>query len=156
MIAGVARLAVVLALVAGPAWTACQESRAEFRGPGGAASFGVEVADDGTERAVGLMNRKTLGASRGMLFVYEAPGRVSFWMENTLIPLDMIFMGADGVVQRVHENAVPLDRSAIPGGTDIQFVLEINGGFARRLGIGEGSQMRHPAVDPAKAAWPCE
>jgi uncharacterized membrane protein (UPF0127 family) len=59
------------------------------------------------------------------------------------------------VVRRVHENAVPRDRTAIPGGDDIQFVVEINGGFARRLGIGPGAEMRSPLIDQAQAAWPC-
>ena len=89
-----------------------------------------------------------------MLFVYDAPQRVSFWMQNTLIPLDMIFMDETGTVTRIHENAVPLDRTSIPGGDAVQFVLEINGGMSDTLGIDEGSEMRHPAVDPDLAAWP--
>lgn len=90
-----------------------------------------------------------------MLFVYERPQFVSFWMRNTLIPLDMIFMDETGSVRRVHENAVPLDERSIPGGPDIQYVLEINGGLARQLGVGVGSVLRHPSIG-ANAAWPCE
>jgi len=137
---------------------ACREDWVELRAPGAGqvlARFAVEIADTDAERAQGLMHRDRMPAGRGMLFVYERPERVAFWMENTLIPLDMIFMGEDGVVRRVHPNARPLDRTAIPGGDDIQFVLEINGGLAGRMGISPGAELRHPSVDPAKAAWPC-
>jgi uncharacterized membrane protein (UPF0127 family) len=91
-----------------------------------------------------------------MLFVYETPRAVGFWMKNTLVPLDMLFAGADGRVARIHENAAPLDTSLIPGGSDIQFVLEINGGLAGQLGIDVGAELRHPAIGPEGAAWPCD
>lgn len=90
-----------------------------------------------------------------MLFVYDRPQRVSFWMRNTLIPLDMIFMDEAGRVTRVHENAIPLDETGIPGGDEVQYVLEINGGLASRLGIDVGSELRHPIIGD-DAAWPCE
>jgi uncharacterized membrane protein (UPF0127 family) len=135
---------------------ACAPDVAEMRGAGSVMRFAVEVADDATERARGLMFRDSLPSSAGMLFVYDAPRRASFWMENTLIPLDMIFMDATGTVTRVHANAIPGDRTAIMGGDGIQFVLEINGGLADRLGIAPGAVMRHPAVPQSGAAWPCE
>lgn len=91
-----------------------------------------------------------------MLFVYERPQRAVFWMRNTLIPLDMIFADATGTVTHVHANAVPLDESRIDGGNDVVFVLEINGGLSEQLGIGPGSQLRHPSVQPDTAAWPCD
>ncbi len=90
-----------------------------------------------------------------MLFIYDYPQAVSFWMRNTLIPLDMIFMNAQGEVRSVHANAQPLDDTLIPGGEDILTVLEINGGLAARLGITEGSVMRHPSQDQDTASWPC-
>lgn len=152
-----AALALVLALAAGPALADCAESRVDLRGPGGAtARFGVEVADDPAERALGLMNRPRMASSAGMLFIYEQPQAVSFWMENTLIPLDMVFLDPSGTVKKVHQNARPLDRTPIPGGDGILYVLEINGGLARRLGIAEGSELRHPRIDQRIAAWPCE
>lgn len=93
----------------------------------------------------------------GMLFVYDHPQMVSFWMENTLIPLDMIFVDETGLVRHVHSNAIPLDRTPIPGGSDdIQYVLEINGGMAETLGIDAGSVLRHPALAQDLALWPCE
>lgn len=101
------------------------------------------------------MFRENLARYGGMLFVYDAPSRVSFWMKNTLIPLDIIFLGPRGVVRRVHANAVPGDLTGIPGGhDDILAVLEINGGLSAVLGIGEGAELRHPAFGDT-AAWPC-
>ena len=90
----------------------------------------------------------------GMLFFMQSTRVQSFWMKNTLIPLDTIFLDAEGVVTHVHENAVPQDLTGIDGGDGVQYVLEINGGLAGRLGIGKGSELRHPAIG-AEAAWPC-
>jgi len=114
------------------------------------------VADTPEDLARGLMNRPSMPASAGMLFVYPMERQVYFWMKNTLIPLDMVFMSGDGVVQRVHENAVPLDETLIYGGENIRYVLEVNGGLTRMLGIAPGSELRHPAIAAAAAAWPCE
>lgn len=143
-------------LWAGQAQAACAPETLDLRSPGGVARFHVEIADTSAERNRGLMFRGSMPSSVGMLFVYEQPQDVAFWMKNTLIPLDMIFADASGRVRRVHANAVPGDLTAIPGGGDIQFVLEINGGMAKRLGITEGAEMRHPAIDAQKAVWPCE
>lgn len=152
-------VALAAALPAGAALAACAETTAEFRGAdggGGKARFTVEIADEPAEVQLGLMHRKSMPKSAGMLFVYDRAQPVAFWMRNTLIPLDMIFMGADGVVDKVHENAVPLDETAIFGGDEIRYVLEINGGLARMLGIAPGSEMRNPLVDQTVAAWPCD
>ena len=151
-----AGLAVVACLGATAAFGGCSETQAEFRWDGGAARFAVEVADDVAERAEGLMFREKLPASAGMLFIYERPQPVAFWMKNTLIPLDMIFIGADGRVGRVHARAVPGDLTPIPGPDDTLMVLEIGGGLAARLGLGEGAELRHPALDQSAALWPCE
>lgn len=143
-------------LLAGPAAAACSENQAEFRWPDGGARFAVEIADDGAERAEGLMFRKELSASAGMLFVYERPQGVSFWMKNTLIPLDMVFIGPDGRVNAVHANAVPGDLTPIPGPDGTLMVLEIKGGLAKRLGLAEGAEMRHPRIAADGALWPCD
>jgi len=137
------------------AFAGCQLDRVDIRGDWGKARFTVEVADDIKERSLGLMNREVLATGAGMLFVYDGPQSVMFWMKNTLIPLDMIFLDAQGQVARIHENAVPRDLTGIEGGDNIKFVLEINGGLARRLGITEGSELRHPAIG-VEAAWPCD
>ncbi|MEO1139279.1 MAG: DUF192 domain-containing protein [Pseudomonadota bacterium] len=140
---------------AGLAAAECRDNRIDLRGDWGNARFSVEVADDNAERAQGLMNRESMATSAGMLFVYDRPRTVRFWMRNTLIPLDMVFADASGTVQRVHHEAVPLDETLIFGGNDIQYVLEINGGLARQLGIEVGSELRHPAIAGDGVAWAC-
>ena len=146
---------LALVALAGPARAACSLDQVDLKGDWGRASFRVEIADDGDERAQGLMNREHMDRNAGMLFLYETPQSVSFWMHNTLIPLDMVFIGPDGVVKAVHAEAKPLDETAIPGGDGVLGVLEINGGLAAKLGIKPGTQVRHPGFGSA-AAWPCE
>lgn len=149
-------LAFVAGLSALPAaaqWS-CAEDRVTVVGDFGQAAFSVEVADEPAERSEGLMYREELGTLEAMLFVYERPQRASFWMRNTLIPLDMIFADERGVVTRIHEEAVPLDETPIDGGEGVRFVLEINGGLAARLGIEEGNSLQSPLIGP-EAAVPC-
>lgn len=134
----------------------CALDRVDLRGDWGQARFSVEVADDPSERAQGLMFRESMPRSAGMLFLYDQPQRPVFWMRNTLIPLDMVFVDSSGTVLRIHENAVPLDETGIDGGPGVLAVLEINGGLARQLGLDVGSELRHPALDQASAAWPCD
>ena len=146
----------LLVLLAGPAFAGdCRPDALDVRGPAGMVHFSVEIADDAAERAQGLMNRKSLPRSAGMLFLYQTEQQARFWMKNTLIPLDMIFADASGRVSHVHSDAVPRDKTVIDGGPGVLMVLEINGGLAARLGIGVGSALRHPGIDQAIAAWPC-
>lgn len=151
-------LSACLAVVAShaAALEACDEDAVFLRGDWGQARFSVNVVDTPESRSRGLMFVEDMPRMTGMLFVYEREQTVSFWMKNTLIPLDMIFADGAGVVQRVHENAVPHDVTAIPGGTNIQYVLEINGGLSDQLGIDVGSEMRHPSIEGNVASWPCE
>ncbi|MES2916902.1 MAG: DUF192 domain-containing protein [Pseudomonadota bacterium] len=144
--------------IPGTAWAqaACAPDRLDIRWAEGRESFSVEVADDAAERAKGLMFRQDMPLSSGMLFVYDAPRRVSFWMKNTLIPLDMVFADATGTVTRVQANAVPGDLTPVDGGEGVMFVLELNGGLAARLGIAPGAVLRHPAIPASGAAWPCD
>lgn len=143
------------ALVAAPVLAQCAPDRVDLRGDWGTARFSVEVADTADERAQGLMHRQSMPRGAGMLFIYDKEQSVSFWMRNTLIPLDMIFADSAGIVRRVHENAIPLDETGIRGGSDIQYVLEINGGLSERFGINPGTELRHIALAD-DAAWPCE
>lgn len=143
-------------LAAGIAAADCTPGTVDIRGDFGAARFRVELARTPEQQARGLMFRESMPALSGMLFVYERSRDVSFWMRNTLIPLDMIFMDARGVVQSVHAEAQPLDETLIFGGDSIQYVLEINGGLAGQLGISEGTELRHPVISEETAAWPCD
>ncbi len=133
----------------------CSAGVVDLRWDGGQARFAVEIADDLAERARGLMFREEMPAAAGMLFVYDRPQAASYWMKNTLIPLDIIFIGADGTVTRVARMARPHDETPIPGGSAIQFVLEINGGLATGLGLRQGAVLRHPAIDQTVAKWRC-
>lgn len=134
----------------------CDSETAYLRGAFGTARFSVELAQTEAERARGLMDREAMPKSAGMLFVYPTDTHAVFWMKNTLIPLDMIFLDARGVVKSVHANAIPHDLTPIDGGRGIRAVLEINGGLAGLLGIEAGAEMRHPAFAKNHALWPCE
>lgn len=140
---------------AGQVSAACRDDQVSLRGDFGQVRFSVEVADDDAERARGLMFRETMARGAGMLFVFDPPQQVSFWMKNTLIPLDMIFTDSTGKVVKVHANAIPGDLTGIPGEGRVFSVLEINGGLAERYGIGPGSELQHPVYGDA-AAWPCD
>jgi uncharacterized membrane protein (UPF0127 family) len=106
--------------------------------------FDVELALNDAERSRGLMYREKLGPYDGMLFDFYQDAPVSFWMKNTLIPLDMVFIAGDGTIKHVHANAVPLSTEAIPSQFPVRAVLEINGGSARLLGIKPGDKVKHP------------
>jgi uncharacterized protein len=133
----------------------CSERVVDLRGPNGMSRFSVEIADTPETRARGLMNRTGLAAGAGMLFLFDPPRETAFWMKNTPLPLDLIFIGQDGVVGRVAANATPYSEEEIPSGGVVRAVLEINGGLAAQLGIAQGSEVRHPALDQSRAAWPC-
>lgn len=149
--------ALVMTVLASPALAGvCSEDKLAIRGDFGQASFSVEVADTADERATGLMHRPAMPRFSGMLFVFDRPERAVFWMENTLIPLDMLFIDDTGTVTHVHENAVPMDRTPIDGGPGVLYVLEVNGGMASRLGLDVGDQIQHIRIPAAQAAWPCE
>jgi uncharacterized membrane protein (UPF0127 family) len=112
--------------------------------------FTVEVARSDSEQAQGLMNRASLAPDRGMLFPFPQPKFASFWMRDTLIPLDMIFIRADGSVDRIAENAVPQDETPVASGGEVSAVLELAGGTAARLGIDESATVRWPALPAAR------
>ncbi|WP_323019771.1 DUF192 domain-containing protein [Pararhodobacter sp.] len=157
LVGGVLAGVIALVMMAVPALASeCREDRVQLRSAQGTAAFTVEIADTDAERAQGLMHVPSMPRFNGMLFVFDRPQRAVFWMENTLIPLDMLFIDEQGVVQSVHENAVPMDRTPIDGGEGIRYVLEINGGMAARLHLAPGAELRHPAIASDLAAWPCE
>jgi uncharacterized protein len=135
----------VLALVitVGPSWSAGQQTL-EIASKTGVHVFSVEVADNDAERAKGLMYRKDLAEGRGMLFDFHRDQEVSFWMQNTYIPLDMIFIRGDGRILRIEENTEPLSTRLIPSRGPVRAVLEVIGGSARKLGIAPGDRVASP------------
>jgi len=103
--------------------------------------FTVEVARTPEEQQRGLMFRESLAPDRGMIFPYDPPQPVGFWMKNTLIPLDMIFIRADGTIANIAENTVPLSLDSVPSAGDAAAVLEIAGGRSAQLGIKAGDRV---------------
>jgi uncharacterized membrane protein (UPF0127 family) len=110
--------------------------------------YQVEVADTPAKRELGLQYRKELAADRGMIFLFPAPSVQSFWMKNTPLPLDMIFIGSDRKIVGIVEQTVPFSLDSRSVGTPSQFVLEINGGLSKRLGISAGDSVRVEGIAP--------
>ncbi|ABD07639.1 Protein of unknown function DUF192 [Rhodopseudomonas palustris HaA2] len=106
--------------------------------------FSVEIATTEQERETGLMYRKQLPEGQGMLFDFRPEQPVSMWMKNTYIPLDMIFISADGRILRIAENTEPLSTKIIASGGPVTGVLEVVGGTAKKLGIAAGDRVGHP------------
>jgi hypothetical protein len=112
----------------------------------GVHAFTVELATDDAERSRGLMFRKELPEGRGMLFDFERDQPVAFWMHNTYISLDMIFIRGDGSILRIAENTEPLSDRLVPSGGPVRAVLEVIAGTARKLGIAPGDRVETPVL----------
>src|SRR3989440_6752402 len=106
--------------------------------------FAVEMASTPEEQAKGLMFRRQLPQGQGMLFDFHQEQPTSFWMKNTYISLDMIFIRGDGRILRIAENTVPLSEALVPSGGPVRAVLEVVAGTARKLGIAPGDRVAHP------------
>jgi uncharacterized membrane protein (UPF0127 family) len=137
---------ISLAGLAAPALA--DDSHAVLHTKKGAFTFNIEVVDTEAGREHGLMGRKSLAPDAGMLFDFRAPQPVAFWMKDTLIPLDMVFIARDGVVKSIHADAQPLDLTPIPSDGPVQFVLEIAGGRAAQIGLAPGDRMDEARVKP--------
>jgi len=106
--------------------------------------FNVELAETPAQMTQGLMFRTSLAPDAGMLFDYKQPTAATMWMRNTLIPLDMLFVDAQGRVVNIHERAVPQSLDVIAAAAPVRAVIELNGGTAARLGIQPGDRVIHP------------
>ncbi|WP_348770620.1 DUF192 domain-containing protein [Azospirillum sp. TSO35-2] len=111
---------------------------------GGKFRFDVELALTPAQQAQGLMFRQSMAADAGMLFIYDRVQPASFWMKNTLIPLDMIFIAADGRIVNIHERAVPESLDGVNSDGPVKAILELNGGMTARLGIHPGDRVVSP------------
>ena len=111
----------------------------------GPRSFTVELASNFESQQRGLMNRRELAADAGMLFDFHQDADLSFWMKDTYVPLDMLFIRADGTISSIAANAIPLSTTPIRSTEPVRAVLEINGGKASELGIASGNQV-HAAI----------
>lgn len=106
----------------------------------------VEVADSPAKRVLGLQFRRDLDENQGMLFLFPAPSVQTFWMKNTPLPLDIIFIGSDRKIVGIVDEAVPFSTATLSVAAPSQFVLEIRGGLSRRLGIGVGDAVRFEGI----------
>src|SRR5271168_4982710 len=111
-------------------------------------AFQVEIADNEASREKGLMFRRFMPADRGMLFEFERNEPVAFWMKNTYIALDMIFISRDGTVTHVAANAEPLSEAIVPSGGPCVAVLELNAGVAAKIGLVPGDKVRAAFFKP--------
>jgi len=107
------------------------------------AKIDVEVAINPTERSQGLMYRSKMEEDNGMIFIFERDDMQSFWMKNTLIPLDVLFIDSKGVINTIHKNTVPFSERSLPSKSKSQFVVEVNGGYSDRHGIKEGDLIEY-------------
>jgi len=123
---------------------AAGEQTLEIASKTGVHIFAVEIVDNDADRAKGLMYRKELPEGSGMLFDFHRDQEVSFWMQNTYIPLDMIFIRGDGQILRIEENTMPLSTRMIPSRGAVRAVLEVIGGTSRKLGIAPGDRVASP------------
>jgi uncharacterized protein len=114
----------------------------------GVHAFSVELARNDAEREKGLMYRRFMPPDCGMLFDFKREEPVTFWMKNTYIPLDMIFISRAGTVTAVAANAEPLSEQLIPSGGPCYGVLEVNAGIAATIGLKPGDKIRHPIFAP--------
>ncbi len=145
--AAILALATVLSVLMPPALALprsdllVQTASSEFR-------FEVEVADDPAERAEGLMYREAMADNAGMLFLYPAPQPVQFWMKNTPMSLDLVFVRADGTIARIAANTTPFSEDMIPSGEKVSAVLEVKAGMMHQLGVRVGDRLKHPTYFP--------
>ena len=141
---GAALLALLLLL---PVAACSNEQNLTVHTEKGDYAFSVEVVDTPESRQKGLMFRESLAEDSGMLFDFFEERNVAFWMSNTLIPLDMLFIRADGTIANIHVNAIPLDLTSIPSEGPVRFVLEIPGGRSVEIGAKAGDRVSHPRVE---------
>ncbi|HTT99233.1 MAG TPA: DUF192 domain-containing protein [Rhizomicrobium sp.] len=111
----------------------------------GHTAFKVEIASDHASQEKGLMFRKKMAANAGMLFDFHTTVMTSFWMKNTILPLDIIFIRTDGTVSSIAANAVPMSETPIPASEPVQAVLELNAGRAAQIGLAPGDKV-HSAI----------
>src|SRR4051812_43994256 len=138
--------AFALALLALPSpapSSAATNETLEIASKTGVHAFSVEVVANDEERQKGLMYRKELPEGKGMLFDFGTEAPVSFWMKNTYVSLDMIFIRADGRILSIAENTEPLSERMVPSGGPVKGVLEVVAGTARKLGIRPGDHVAH-------------
>ncbi|MEC8676191.1 MAG: DUF192 domain-containing protein [Pseudomonadota bacterium] len=145
---GLARAWVLVLLMwAAPAWAGEATVTATIDSGAARHHFQIELAITADQRARGLMGRRDLAPDGGMLFIFPAVARQVMWMKNTPLPLDMLFLDADGRIVRIVERTVPFSTAHISSRRPVKAVLELRGGTAGRLGLKVGDRLTAPALD---------
>jgi uncharacterized membrane protein (UPF0127 family) len=145
------RILIALSLLAfAPALAADSREELAIVTTHGRHIFRVEIADDPDERMQGLMFRKSLAPDAGMLFLSGRTEAQSFWMKNTEIPLDLLFIAKDGRIADLHERSVPFSLQPIASKVPVWAVLEVAGGTVAKLGVKPGDRVEHRAFHPAR------
>ncbi|MEE2774681.1 MAG: DUF192 domain-containing protein [Pseudomonadota bacterium] len=132
----------------------CKEGFLEIKYGSSTVIINVEIADTPKKRHLGLMHREKLALESGMLFIYDKPSNAKFWMKNTVIPLDIAFADAQGLVKFVKYLALPNDLSIIEGGDNIKYVVEVEAGTAKGLNLSKGAILRSNRFG-SDVLWPC-
>src|SRR3984893_2943970 len=140
----VALFAILAALGSAGRLSAVELQPLEIVSKTGGHTFAVEMVGKPEEQARGLMFRRELPEGQGMLFDFQREQPATFWMKNTYVSLDMIFIRADGRILRIAENTVPLSETLVPSGGPVRAVLEVVAGTAAKLGIAPGDRVAHP------------
>lgn len=140
-------IAVAMLCIIPASGRAANDQTLEIVSKSGVHVFDVEVMRTPEEKAKGLMFRRELAEGRGMLFDFSPEQPVSMWMKNTFIPLDMIFIRADGSILRIAEHTTPQSEAIIPAGAPVRGVLEVIAGTAKKFGIAPGDRVAHPLFD---------
>jgi uncharacterized membrane protein (UPF0127 family) len=135
-----------LMLLLPPGAIAAGSGTLTLRTDSGPHSFNIELATTNGERALGLMYRRELPADAGMLFLYDPPQPITMWMRNTILSLDMIFIGADGKVHRIESHTEPFSTEVISSDGSVQGVLEVNAGTAAKIGLKPGDEVVFPGL----------
>lgn len=138
-------IALMMASIA-PALAQSAQDRLEIVSATGRHAFRVEVADTEEKRAEGLMYRTKMDPDYGMLFDFKREQNVYFWMKNTYVSLDMIFVRSDGTIAHIAEDTVPLSEATVPSRSPVRFVFEVVAGTTKRLGIKPGDRVVHPLI----------
>lgn len=118
-----------------------EQQKLTIHAGGEAHNFVVEIARSEDEQVTGLMFRQSLPPDRGMLFPYDPPKHASFWMRNTYIPLDLIFIAPGGKVARIEADAVPMSEDSMASDQPVEAVLELGGGRAKQIGLSPGDRI---------------
>ena len=105
-------------------------------------SVEVQISDDVMERSQGLMDVRELPENHGMLFIFDKEGPLSFWMANTPLPLDIMYVNEDSVIVSIYHSTIPFSEKGHPSGAPAKYVVETNGGYAIKYGIEEGYRIR--------------